>query len=286
MIVDARGVERRTFEGAHGGELVADVHGDPAAPPILLLHGGGQTRNAWGNTAARLAAAGFCAINVDQRGHGESAWDPGERYGLDDFRGDLVALLESLDRPAAVVGASLGGLAALLAEGEAEVPRSSAVVLVDVAHRLERQGVMRIMRFMLAKAEEGFGSLEEVADAVAAYLPHRRRPRDPSGLAKNLRLGPDGRYRWHWDPAFVAGKQHNDPGTIKVRLATAAANLRVPTLIVRGRLSDVLSAEVVDEFVSLAPHAEAVDVAAAAHMVAGDRNDRFTAAVVDFLRGL
>ena len=58
----------------------------------------------------------------------------------------------------------------------------------------------------------------------------------------------------------------------------------MPTLLVRGRESDVLSRQGVDEMLAMAPHAEFVDVSGAGHMVAGDRNDAFTAAVAEFLR--
>ena len=129
---------------------------------------------------------------------------------------------------------------------------------------------------------EGFDSLEEVAEAIANYQPHRKRPRDISGLEKNLRQGEDGRWRWHWDPAFLA----RPPGGAEPprgRLEAAARALEVPTLLVRGRASDVLSEELAREFLGLVPGAEYVDVADAAHMVAGDRNDAFTLAVSRFL---
>jgi hypothetical protein len=57
----------------------------------------------------------------------------------------------------------------------------------------------------------------------------------------------------------------------------------LPTLLVRGGLSDVLSEEGAREFLHLAPHSEYVNVTGAAHMVAGDRNDHFGEAVIEFL---
>jgi len=249
----------------------------------VLLHGGGQTRHAWQGTAQALAEAGFYALAVDQRGHGESDWSPDGRYDLDSFADDLRVVASSLgDRPA-LVGASLGGLAAMLAEGEAQAPLLSALVLVDVAPRLELAGVARIIGFMTAHPD-GFASLAEAEAAVAAYLPHRPRPKNSSGLAKNLRRGSDGRYRWHWDPRFVTRDHGITPEQFAERMQRAARGLRVPTLLVRGRASDVLSEEGSREFLDLVPHAKFVDVANAAHMVAGDRNDIFTDVVVEFLQ--
>jgi non-heme chloroperoxidase len=263
-------------------QLVGDGYGDPHAPPVLLLHGGGQTRHAWASTARALGAGGFYAVALDQRGHGESEWATEGRYDLDAFAEDLRVVAHALSRRPIVVGASLGGLAALLAEGEAQAPVLSALVLVDVAPRLELPGVARIVQFMTAHPD-GFPSLEAAEAAVAAYLPHRPRPRDTRGLEKNLRRGADGRYRWHWDPRFVRQEHGLTPEQFMDRMLHSASRLSLPTLLVRGRLSDVLSEEGSREFLDLVSHAEFVDVASAAHMVAGDRNDRFTEAVLDFL---
>lgn len=277
--------ESVAFSGRDGIRLVGDSYGDPSAPPVVLLHGGGQTRHAWGDTGEALARAGFYAISLDQRGHGDSAWADDGDYRVDAFAADLTAVAASLHRPPAVVGASLGGMAALLAQAASEAPLFSAVVLVDIAPRIEPAGVMRIVSFMTANPD-GFASLEEAADAVAAFLPHRPRPSDLSGLSKNLRLGDDGRYRWHWDPRFITPARMEGPSVAFARLSRAARALRVPALLVRGRMSDVLSEEAAREFLEFVPHAELVDVASAAHMVAGDRNDRFTSAVVAFLTRL
>ena len=184
--------------------------------------------------------------------------------------------------PPALIGASLSGLAALLAQGEAEARLFSALVLVDVTPRLDPQGAQNIVSFMAANLEDGFASLEHAADSIAAYLPHRTRPKDLSGLAKNLRRQPDGRYRWHWDPKFVAGTKPPDVRLHHDRLLACSRALRIPTLLVRGRMSDLVTPEAAREFLELAPHARFADVSGAGHMVAGDRNDAFTAAVASF----
>ncbi len=66
-------------------------------------------------------------------------------------------------------------------------------------------------------------------------------------------------------------------------LVDGARRVSAPTLLVRGLLSDVVSEQTVDDFVKLVPHARTVDVSGAGHTIAGDDNDAFTAAVLDFL---
>ena len=246
---------------------------------MLLLHGGGQTRHAWGGTAKALARNGFHAIAIDHRGHGDSEWPPDGDYAMETFSLDVMAIVAQLPRPPLVIGASLGGLAALLAEGE-RGPALAGLVLVDVAPKLEQEGVARVIGFM-ERGIDGWATLEEAADAIAAYLPNRQRPRDLSGLTKNLRQNPDGRWRWHWDPRFVR-REKGDPSWSRARFDAATANLKLPVLVVRGKMSDVLSEEGVQHLLELVPHAKYADVAGAAHMVAGDDNDAFTAAVVEF----
>lgn len=273
----------RELEGRGGLRLRADVWGEDGAPPVLLLHGGGQTRHAWGGTARALADDGWCAVAVDLRGHGESDWAPDGDYAFDAYADDVAALARACAEPPVLVGASLGGIASLLAVGLEGAP-ARALVLVDIAPRFDLEGAARIAAFMTARPD-GFASLEEAADAVASYLPHRERPRDLRGLGKNLRRGEDGRLRWHWDPRFMAreGSRLADAGFLE-RMDAAARALRLPTLLVRGKLSDLVSEEGARHFLELVPGARYVDVSGAGHMVAGDRNDRFTRAVREFLR--
>jgi len=270
------------FTSADGLRLLADVWGDAGARPVLLQHGGGQTRHSWGSTAADLAAAGWRAISLDLRGHGDSHWDPRENYSLDAYASDTRAVLAQIDRPTVVVGASLGGLAALRAHDTGAEKWFAGLILVDVTPTLDRSGAERILQFMGARLADGFADLDEVADSIAAYMPHRRRPENLEGLKKNLRLGVDGRYRWHWDPAFVTSGRRVS-GTERDPLIEASRNLRVPTLLVRGRMSDIVTMETAREFLELVPHAEFVDVSGAGHMVAGDCNDIFSDAVLRFL---
>jgi non-heme chloroperoxidase len=273
---------RLKLKGADGLELVGDARGDPGAPSVLFLHGGGQTRHSWGATAELLASRGRYTLALDMRGHGESDWSPQRRYRVSDFAADMFEVIGTLTQPPVVVGASLGGLAALLGVGEAEAPRVSGVVLVDISTSLDKTGTERIKGWMLSRPD-GFASLDEVADSVAEYTRDRTRSRNLKGLEKNVRLGADGRYRWHWDPGFLTHGHGPSEVEDRPRMLRAARRLRVPALLVRGQQSDVISPEHAREFVEAAPDAEFVDVAGAGHMVAGDRNDAFGAAVSDFL---
>jgi pimeloyl-ACP methyl ester carboxylesterase len=281
MVSDRSAVKLR----GDGVDLAADVYGDAAAPPVLLLHGGGQTRHAWGTAAAAIAQAGRCAISIDLRGHGHSDWSPDGSYGIGQFADDVKALSSRLGSRPALVGASLGGLASLVAVGESTEPVATALVLVDVAPRLEREGRDKIQGFMRA-GMSGFDTLEDAADSIAAFIPHRPRPSDLSGLRKNLRQRGDGRWYWHWDPRWITNREGVDgqEGIVNhERLCAAARNVTIPTLLVRGRMSDIVSDESVRELRELVPHAEVVDVAGAGHMVAGDKNDAFNAAVIEFV---
>jgi non-heme chloroperoxidase len=272
------------FEGA-GVRLVAERwSADRPRGTVVLLHGGGQTRHSWARTAERLATGGWAAIAPDARGHGDSDWHPGGDYTLDAFVADLQALVRTLERAPALIGASLGGITSLVAAGEH--PRlARGLVLVDVVVQLEPAGTSRILDFLAAR-RDGFSSLEDVADAVTAYNPVRRRSRNLDGLRKNVRLHSDGRWYWHWDPAFI---QISDEPQRKVdpeRLRAAALSLRIPTLLVRGAQSDVVSDAGMADMGQLVPTAESIVIPDAGHMVAGDDNDVFVAGIEAFLARL
>ena len=280
------------LKGAAGNTLVASVFGD-TGQPVMLLHGGGQTRHAWDRTARHLAQSGALAYAVDQRGHGDSEWVANGQYGFSDYAADAAAVARALYARAGqypiAIGASLGGMASLLAEGAAERggegPLFAAIVLVDITPRVDQSGVAKVQGFMRERAAEGFATIAEAADAVAAYLPHRKRPRSTDGLRKNLRLHSDGRWRWHWDPRVLQGQRSfaQDHKELEAALVEAAKAITIPALLVRGGSSELVQEAHVREFLELVPHADYIDVAEARHMVAGDSNDRFSDAVLDFV---
>lgn len=263
--------------------IAADVDGPPGAPAVVFLHGIGQTRHSWRRAARELAHAGYHVVNTDARGHGDSDWDPDAVYTLDSYSDDLRAVLATLPAPPVLVGASMGGAIALCAAGEEPIAALRGIVIVDVVPRVDTDASERIREFMRA-SPAGFASVEEAADAVAAYQPQRPRPRDPSGLLRNLRRRDDGRLYWHWDPRILAQPWRDDREHSARRLLQAAGRVRVPALLVRGLQSDMISQAAVDEFRSQLPGLEVCDVGGAGHMVAGDRNDVFNHAVRDFLR--
>lgn len=272
--------ERREFSGFDGGRWVADVIGHPAAPTVLLLHGGGQTRHAWGQTADALAHAGWRAVALDLPGHGESAWSVDGNYRIEALAQAMCRLWRELGTPLAVVGASLGGLVSMAAVGRDDAPPIAALVLVDIAPRVQTAGVGRIVEFMRAHAE-GFASLEEAALHIAAY---RRRPvtTQLDGLKKNLRLNAKGRWVWHWDPALMSDDNHNHRPDA-VLYERGLQRLSAPVLLVRGQRSDVISEADAEAFQAACPRGRYVNLKDAGHMVAGDANDAFTGSVIDFL---
>jgi len=285
----------QTFAGASGNRLAADVFGDAGAP-VLLLHGGGQTRHAWRGTASAITRTGRVAYALDQRGHGDSEWVADGAYAFSDFAADAAAVSSELARrhgtKPVLIGASLGGIAALMAEGDSGRAAGdtvfSALVLVDITPRVDVNGVAKIHTFMRAHAREGFATVADAARAVADYLPHRPRPESSEGLKKNLRLSPDGRWRWHWDPRFMDGPRTvaADHARAEELLVAAARRITIPALLVRGASSELVQEAHAKEFLELVPHATYVDVGGARHMVAGDRNDHFSGAVLDFLARL
>jgi peroxiredoxin len=279
--------EQFSTAGMGGVRIVADRQGDPLSRAVVFLHGGGQTRRSWGRAAAAVAKHGWQAVTIDLRGHGESEWSSEGDYRVVSFASDVHEVLRGLPEKPVLVGASLGGFTSMLLAGELSPGIASAVVLVDIVPNMEQSGANRIHTFMADRVESGFASLEEVADAIAEYNPHRPRPTDLEGLTTNLRRRGD-RWYWHWDPQFISGTAAFPPFEVTDadRMHTAVeAILRsgVPMLLVRGQVSDLVSQERADEFLARFPEVEFTDVHGAGHMVAGDRNDVFAGAVLDFL---
>ncbi|MGV0791443.1 alpha/beta fold hydrolase [Mycolicibacterium sp. XJ1819] len=279
--------ERFHARGRDGVRIAADRVGDPHSPAVVFLHGGGQTRHSWGRAAAAVAERGWQGVTVDLRGHGESDWAADGDYRVTSFAADVLEVLRCLPPRPVLVGASLGGFTAMLLAGELSPGTVRALVLVDIVPNMDPSGASRIHEFMADRMASGFDSLDEVADMIQQYNPNRRRPADLDGLRTNLR-NRDGRWYWHWDPKFIDGTSALPPIEVtEVDRMDAAveAILRdgVPVLLVRGQMSDLVTEQRAEEFLNRFPQVDFVDVGGAGHMVAGDRNDHFADAVMEFL---
>lgn len=280
-IVDGRQVHY--LEWGHGG-----------LPGVLCLHGGGQTAYMFEELGASLADRAH-VVAPDLPSHGDSdpsataPMSPGGplHHGIADTMPPLLDEF-GMDR-VVLVGASLGGMAGITLADQAP-DRVAGIALIDVAHKLEAEGVRKIIDFMTA--HESFASLEEAAAAIADYLPRRKAPRVES-LTRNLRQRPDG--RWEWKHAVgrrmrehrEAGGEGSHPADnlqlVLSGVEAAARRIRCPVLVLRGEHSDVLSEDGAADLVDLVPNGRVALVADAGHLAAGDNPHTTVDIVVDFL---
>ncbi|SAK86946.1 Alpha/beta hydrolase fold protein [Caballeronia pedi] len=252
-INDSRPMHR--LRSADGVLLAGDSWGDPGGIPVILLHGAGQTRHSWRRTGMMLGEAGFFAVSFDARGHGDSGWPPDANYSQLAMVRDLESIASSLGmlRPV-LVGAATGGATSLLAVGEGYVD-ARALILVNIAPQTEPAGVARIQ----SSLRRGSSRFEPRDDAIHSPTALCLRPKDESIN------------RWRWDPHFVAWPR--DMGRRRQRLCASARKLTLPTMLMRGEHSDVVSDTGVAEFLRLCPHAEYVNLRDAGHASAWEGND-------------
>jgi pimeloyl-ACP methyl ester carboxylesterase len=244
--------------------------GPSTAPLVVALHGGGQTSYMFEELGSKLRDR-YHVIAPDLPGHGESGPLPNpDEFTREALTATLPPLLDEFGAgPAMFVGASLGGILSLTLAGIAP-ERVHAIALIDVGHKLEADGVKRIVAF-LAK-HESFDSLEEAADAVAEYTPQRGRI-DPDRLRRNLRQRGDGRWVWKHNLGKLTAERIEDvdwESTITDGLDDELAAIAVPVLVLRGSSSDVLSSDGAAEIAAKLPDARLVEVSNAGHLAAGD----------------
>ena len=122
---------KRRLTGFGGLCIAADEFGSQHEPSVLLVPGGGQSRDVWLPTAKALAEAGRHVITLDLRGHGGSERPRDGRYDITALVGDLHAVLRQLSSRPVIVGASLGGWIAATAIVEGGPDLASGLILVD-----------------------------------------------------------------------------------------------------------------------------------------------------------
>jgi len=268
------------FTTPEGIRLATDIAGDPWRPRLIFVHGGGQSRRSWRSALQRMAAAGFSVISLDLRGHGESDWAADADYSLDAHVRDLSAIVRAMPSRPSIIGASLGGRVALQTAATLGGDHVKSLVLVDLTPRMNSKGLQRILAF-LSVSVDGFDSIQDAARTLEIYAERHIGP-NFFKLRHSVRSGEDGRIYWRWDPN-AALQKHISPSGIEDRLSAAAASLTMPTLLVRGTLSDVVTDDCVADFKRALPTAEVVDIVGGGHLMKTQRLDVFCDATIDFL---
>ena len=253
--------------------------GDHAGRPILFLHGGGQTCRTWDVVCHELSREYRC-IAVDQRGHGDSEWSYESDYRVEAYTADVAALVDALNlAPLVIVGMSLGGIAGL--HYALDRPKALAgFVAVDVGPWVNVEASLPIREFMQEVA--GLDQLEQFVDAALRLNPRRDARLLRHSLWHNLRTCPDGRLIWKTDL-----RQRGD----RLAVVTAAfgplreriANLRCPTLVVRGADSRILGEEDARRFAEAIPNGRWIAIDGAGHSVQGDQPKALVEALRAFL---
>ncbi|MAA82152.1 MAG: flavin reductase [Hyphomonas sp.] len=231
------------YTGFAGALLQAEMQGWPDDPAVLLLHGGGQTREMWKPTAEALVQAGRYVINVDLRGHGDSDWPEDGRYDLDAYVGDLKAILNELGSRPVIVAASLGGWIASVALAEEGSHLATGLVLVDAPPEIDAR-----------KARKISDALKKRAATDAGRLP--------------------------WDVRFLDGF---DVESTLERISRSASNIKLPVLFVRGALSELTEHDADARFLESFQNPEFSEIKESRHLVTEERSDLFNAALIDFL---
>lgn len=269
----------RTFSvpAADGLSLAGEQFGE-AGPAVLMGHGGGQCRHVWSETAARMADTGYRAITLDSRGHGESDWAVPPSYEPDDFARDFSAAAawrRDLDgRSPHFVGASASGIAGLIAAGSLNPSAFASLTLVDVTPTYRHDALDKARAIFMRTAEAGFASKEEAARAAGV---------EPGSHQVTHFLRPDsgGRWRWRWDPEFAKHVHHDD--RTRGQCAAAAKALSIPVHLIRAGKSDFVDDQTTEAFQGLVPHLAVTLLPEARHVVTGDPDGIYAAAILGFL---
>jgi pimeloyl-ACP methyl ester carboxylesterase len=257
--------------------------GDPAAPPIVLLHGGGQSARTWDACCLVLARRHRC-LALDQRGHGDSAWSPEGAYGFDDHADDIAAFIDALDLTApTLAGMSMGGINAIACAAR-DPRRLRALVIVDVAPEVQVEPVERMMRGIAACRR--FASPRDAAERLARLGARRDRTLLEATLALNLRREAHGDWTWKYDPRTLADLSAERILAPRRPLWNVLPRIGCPALVVRGAHSEIFSEEDAARLARTLPRASRATVAGARHSVQTDNPAGLAQAMIEFEESL
>ncbi len=252
----------------------------PGASDLVLLHGFTGHARSW-DAFAEAMTDRYRVLALDQRGHGETAWASADAYGAGEMVDDLAAFVGALGlKGFSLLGLSMGGNVAIHYGGRG--PKElAALVIVDIAPEIVTAGAARIQTGV--RATDVFASRDEAFAAARRGNPVPPEAHHRHRVDHSLMRTEDGRWTWRYDRALRA------PGTVRARDTEAGwravANIAVPTLVIRGENSDILSPELAKRMLDSNPTLRMTTVAGSGHSVPLDKPDGFLAACREFLKG-
>lgn len=254
--------------------------------PLVMLHG----IRGYGETFAGLAAAlppGWRAIAFDQRGRGDSAWDPSWQYHTAAYVADLAGVVGQLglDR-FTLLGHSMGGINAIVYASQ-QPERVERLIIEDAGPGAfeDSPGATRI-RQELATTPVRFDSWAAAADYMRALRPTVSEDARQQRLRHMLKPDPQGDgqgWTWRYDQAGIAATRLNPPPGSVVDLRPHVERLRCPTLVLRGGRSDYLQPAMAQAMADANPRLRWQTIADAGHYVHDDQPQAFHDAVLGFL---
>lgn len=239
--------------------------GGADAPPLVLLHGGGQSAHTW--DACCLALAGrYRCIAIDQRGHGDSDW--ADTYAIGAHVQDIAGVIDALCLRAPIVaGMSMGGINGL-AYAARHPGRLRALVCIDVGPEVQPEPVQAM--FDGLADYRYFSSPEDAAAQLSRRGARRPQPLLQETLRRNLRRLEDGRWTWKYDPRTIEGLSARSIHAARQPLWHELHRIACPTLVVRGADSAIFAPEDADKLTRNLPHATSITVPRAGHSVQTD----------------
>jgi pimeloyl-ACP methyl ester carboxylesterase len=269
-----------------GLDLRVREWGDPAARPLVLLHGLRGFSGTWRGLAAALAGE-WRLIGLDQRGRGESAWDPACNYYTDAYLADLEDMLAWLEIGRFVLlGHSMGGTTAYVYAAR-NPERLDALMIEDIAPGSSASGAgAERIKAEMAALPVRFANWAEARAYWRAARPTVGEEGLEQRLSESLRDAPDGGVTWRYDAAGISRTRlHSDPERV-VDLWPVVEAITTPTFLIRGGRSDFCRLETVQEMVRRNQRITYATVPDASHYVHDDAPAVFHALVQGFLAGV